>query len=121
MNHKRHRPKNARAGCLMCKPWKVNGASKALPEDAVSQSPGKHAGVCKGADGWHDSHDWGAPYYYEYDRETHVRYRACNPTVKGSFLYWERECARCGKVEMVSREEGRKAYTIGHGYGIPAR
>ena len=26
MNHKRGRPKNARAGCLMCKPWKVNGA-----------------------------------------------------------------------------------------------
>lgn len=27
MNHKRKRPKNARAGCLMCKPWKVNGAN----------------------------------------------------------------------------------------------
>jgi hypothetical protein len=26
MNHKRHRPKNRRAGCLMCKPWKANGA-----------------------------------------------------------------------------------------------
>ena len=26
MNHKRGRPKNARAGCLMCKPWKMNGA-----------------------------------------------------------------------------------------------
>ena len=25
MNHKRRRPKNRRAGCLMCKPWKVNG------------------------------------------------------------------------------------------------
>lgn len=24
-NHKRGRPKNRRAGCLMCKPWKVNG------------------------------------------------------------------------------------------------
>ncbi len=24
-NHKRGRPKNSRAGCLMCKPWKVNG------------------------------------------------------------------------------------------------
>lgn len=22
MNHKRHRPKHARAGCLYCKPWK---------------------------------------------------------------------------------------------------
>ena len=26
MHHKRRRPKNRRAGCLMCKPWKVNGA-----------------------------------------------------------------------------------------------
>lgn len=24
MNHKRHRPKNRRAGCLMCKPFKQN-------------------------------------------------------------------------------------------------
>lgn len=24
-NHKRGRPKNGRAGCLLCKPWKVNG------------------------------------------------------------------------------------------------
>jgi len=27
MNHKRGRAKNQRSGCLMCKPWKVNGAS----------------------------------------------------------------------------------------------
>ena len=25
MNHKRKRPKNCRGGCLLCKPWKVNG------------------------------------------------------------------------------------------------
>lgn len=25
MHHKRKRPKNARAGCLMCKPHKMNG------------------------------------------------------------------------------------------------
>jgi hypothetical protein len=24
-NHKRGRAKNRRAGCLLCKPWKVNG------------------------------------------------------------------------------------------------
>jgi hypothetical protein len=24
-HHKRKRPKNRRAGCLLCKPWKVNG------------------------------------------------------------------------------------------------
>lgn len=28
MNHKRKRPKNRRAGCLMCKPWKSNGFGK---------------------------------------------------------------------------------------------
>lgn len=28
MNHKRKRPKNRRAGCLMCKDWKVNGYGK---------------------------------------------------------------------------------------------
>jgi len=27
-NHKRKRPKNRRAGCLLCKPWKVNGFAK---------------------------------------------------------------------------------------------
>jgi len=26
MNHKRKRPKNRRAGCLLCKPHKANGA-----------------------------------------------------------------------------------------------
>ncbi len=28
MNHKRKRPKNRRAGCLMCKPNKMNGWTK---------------------------------------------------------------------------------------------
>ena len=28
MNHKRHKPKSARGGCLLCKPWKANGYSK---------------------------------------------------------------------------------------------
>lgn len=27
-HHKRRRPKNRRAGCLMCKPHKANGAKK---------------------------------------------------------------------------------------------
>jgi len=27
-NHKRGKPKNARAGCLMCKFWKINGVKK---------------------------------------------------------------------------------------------
>ena len=25
MNHKRHKARNQRAGCKLCKPWKVNG------------------------------------------------------------------------------------------------
>lgn len=28
MNHKRGRPKNRRAGCLLCKPHKMNGWNK---------------------------------------------------------------------------------------------
>jgi hypothetical protein len=28
MNHKRGKPKNARAGCLLCKPNKMNGVNK---------------------------------------------------------------------------------------------
>jgi hypothetical protein len=27
-HHKRKRPKNRRAGCLLCKPWKMNGFGK---------------------------------------------------------------------------------------------
>lgn len=27
MHHKRHRPKNRRAGCLLCKPNKANGVN----------------------------------------------------------------------------------------------
>jgi hypothetical protein len=30
MNHKRKRPKNRRAGCLMCKPHKANGVTKKI-------------------------------------------------------------------------------------------
>jgi len=32
MHHKRRRPKNRRSGCLMCKPWKVNGFATARLE-----------------------------------------------------------------------------------------
>ena len=31
MNHKRGRPKNRRAGCLLCKPHKANGAKNKNP------------------------------------------------------------------------------------------
>ena len=27
-NHKRRKPKNARSGCLLCKPWKANGSKR---------------------------------------------------------------------------------------------
>jgi hypothetical protein len=40
MNHKRGRCKNRRAGCLMCKPWKVNGIGE-LSNDAESGSSHK--------------------------------------------------------------------------------
>lgn len=32
-HHKRKRPKNRRAGCLMCKPHKANGADKRTMQD----------------------------------------------------------------------------------------
>jgi len=31
-NHKRRRAKNRRAGCLLCKPWKVNGFAITRPD-----------------------------------------------------------------------------------------
>ena len=31
-HHKRKRSKNQRAGCLMCKPWKMNGFGQGGPE-----------------------------------------------------------------------------------------
>ncbi len=38
-NHKRKRPKNRRAGCLLCKPWKINGFAK---DKADSESFSDH-------------------------------------------------------------------------------
>ena len=32
MNHKRSRPRNRRAGCKLCKPWKVNGYRTERPD-----------------------------------------------------------------------------------------
>lgn len=32
MNHKRGRARNRRAGCKMCKPWKVNGHRTERPD-----------------------------------------------------------------------------------------
>lgn len=33
MNHKRHRPKVQRAGCIMCKPWKAGLAAPFRPSE----------------------------------------------------------------------------------------
>jgi len=30
-HHKRKRPANRRAGCKLCKPWKINGISVEMP------------------------------------------------------------------------------------------
>ena len=35
-HHKRGRPKNRRAGCLLCKPWKANGNTRKKHSDAVA-------------------------------------------------------------------------------------
>ncbi len=32
-NFKRRRPKNRRAGCLLCKPWKMNGFARTKRTD----------------------------------------------------------------------------------------
>ena len=29
-HHKRRKPKNARSGCLLCKPWKANGSKRSV-------------------------------------------------------------------------------------------
>lgn len=33
MNHKRHKPRSAWAGCKLCKPWKKNGCQHDKPRD----------------------------------------------------------------------------------------
>lgn len=41
MHHKRKRAKNQRAGCLMCKPWKMNGWGN--KKDCFSRKQGSMA------------------------------------------------------------------------------
>jgi hypothetical protein len=38
MNHKRGKPKNARSGCLMCKPHKMNGSKQGKGLQQVSKT-----------------------------------------------------------------------------------
>lgn len=47
MNHKRKRPKNSRAGCLMCKFWKANGFSKRTRPDGEQFSDHKRRKFAK--------------------------------------------------------------------------
>jgi len=50
-NHKRGRPRNSRAGCLLCKPWKMNGVStenadgEALSDHKRRSAAGEEMGV----------------------------------------------------------------------------
>lgn len=37
MNHKRGKPKNARSGCLLCKPHKANGAKGKLVNKTMQE------------------------------------------------------------------------------------
>jgi hypothetical protein len=78
--------------------------------------------VCKGPDGWHDSHDWGVPFYEVFDYKTHQRYRRTNPLCapRSCFSWWQRECQRCGKVEHLSRDEALAAYRVESPYGVPS-
>lgn len=44
MHYKRHRPRNTRAGCKMCKPWKVNGyRTEAREGEKFSDHRRRHA------------------------------------------------------------------------------
>jgi len=45
LNFKRGKPKNARSGCLMCKPWKANKAKDADTMDVkIIDQPEEHLG-----------------------------------------------------------------------------
>lgn len=45
MHHKRGRPKNRRAGCLLCKPWKANHAKRNRMERPFDNSKGNRRHV----------------------------------------------------------------------------
>ena len=48
MNHKRRRPKNRRAGCLLCKPHKMNGLKNA--RSVLTRQERRHRERAKDAD-----------------------------------------------------------------------
>lgn len=43
-HHKRRRPKNRRAGCLFCKPFKANGCQRPAHTDLRRAGEAKHRG-----------------------------------------------------------------------------
>lgn len=56
MHHKRGRPKNRRAGCLLCKPWKMNGFARRRRKDGQRFSDVRRRVAAEDAlfDAWHD-------------------------------------------------------------------
>jgi hypothetical protein len=48
-NHKRGRPKSARAGCLLCKPWKANREKGRLSQQTMQERKAVEA----------EKYDWG--------------------------------------------------------------
>lgn len=53
-HHKRHRPKNRRAGCLLCKPWKTNGFAhrRRLEGEQFAASRARRAAELEIAEYW---------------------------------------------------------------------
>jgi len=54
MNHKRKRPKNRRAGCLMCKHWKINGFGKNKPAWEAQSSHRSRVSADRDIDAYHE-------------------------------------------------------------------
>ena len=47
MHHRKHRAKNARAGCLLCKPHKANGNSGMKKKEVCKTGFGVIKGIAK--------------------------------------------------------------------------
>lgn len=50
MHHKRKRPKNSRAGCLLCKPHKGNGQKRRLALHPIKTGGGRMRALSASAD-----------------------------------------------------------------------
>jgi len=67
-NHKRGRPKSSRAGCLLCKPWKANGAKQVTPPTAFRVLQGTESDIAEGIVEWDEMGLWTCS-YDPYDEE----------------------------------------------------